>query len=37
MNYSIVNPTTQKEEPKTSYVIRVGDDIVGVGAYKPTA
>jgi hypothetical protein len=37
VNYSIVNPTTQKEEPKTSYVIRVGDDIVGVGAYKPTA
>jgi hypothetical protein len=36
VNYSIVNPTTQKEEPKTSYVIRVGDNIVGVGAYKPT-
>ena len=35
VNYSIVNPETQQEEPRTSYVIRVDPIIVCVGAYKP--
>lgn len=34
IDYKWQNPTTKAVEPKTSYVIRVADNIVGVGAYK---
>lgn len=33
VDYSWQNPTTKAVEPKRSYVIRVGDVVVGVGAY----
>lgn len=34
VEYSWYNPCTRKLEPKASYIVRVGDFIVGVGAYK---
>jgi cytochrome c len=34
VDYSWYNPCTRKMEPKASYILRVGDFIVGVGAYK---
>ena len=33
INYKWRNPVTKAIEPKTQYVIRVGDYLVGVGAY----
>jgi hypothetical protein len=33
INYKWRNPVTKVVEPKTQYVIRVGDYLVGVGAY----
>jgi cytochrome c len=35
VDYKWPNPTTKKIEPKTTYVVRVNDYLVGVGAYKP--
>ena len=34
VEYSWYNPCTRRIEPKASYIVRVGDFIVGVGAYK---
>jgi cytochrome c len=34
VDYKWQNPTTKAVEPKTTYVVRVGDYVVGVGAYK---
>ncbi len=34
VEYSWYNPCTRQMEPKASYIARVGDFIVGVGAYK---
>ena len=34
VDYKWTNPTTLKVEPKTAYVERVGDLIVGCGVYK---
>jgi hypothetical protein len=34
VDYSWYNPCTRKLEPKASYILRVGNFIVGVGAYK---
>lgn len=34
VDYKWQNPKTNSVQPKTSYVIRVGDKSVGVGAYK---
>lgn len=34
VEYSWYNPCTRKLEPKASYILRVGNFIVGVGAYK---
>lgn len=34
VDYSWYNPCTHKMEPKASYIVRVGNFIVGVGAYK---
>ena len=34
VEYSWYNPCTRQIEPKASYIVRVGDFIVGVGAYK---
>jgi len=34
VEYSWYNPCTRMLEPKASYIVRVGDFIVGVGAYK---
>ncbi len=34
IEYSWYNPCTRQMEPKASYIVRVGDFIVGVGAYK---
>jgi hypothetical protein len=34
VEYSWYNPCTRSLEPKASYILRVGDFIVGVGAYK---
>ena len=34
VDYSWYNPCTRKLEPKASYIVRVGNFIVGVGAYK---
>jgi signal transduction histidine kinase len=34
VEYSWYNPCSRKLEPKASYILRVGDFIVGVGAYK---
>jgi len=33
--YPHVNPVTHKLEQKVSFVRKVGDDVCGVGAYKP--
>jgi hypothetical protein len=33
VNYKWQNPTTKAVEPKTAYIVRVGDYVVGVGAY----
>jgi len=34
VDYKWQNPTTKAVEPKTTYAVRVGDYIIGVGAYK---
>ncbi len=34
VEYAWYNPCTRKMEPKASYIVRVGNFIVGVGAYK---
>jgi cytochrome c len=34
VDYTWYNPCSRVLEPKASYIIRVGDHIVGVGAYK---
>ena len=34
VDYKIENPLTHKVEEKTSYVVRVGMYVVGVGAYE---
>lgn len=34
VDYKWQNPTSKAVEPKTSYIVRVADHIVGVGAYK---
>jgi signal transduction histidine kinase len=34
VDYKWPNPLTKKIEPKTTYVVRVGGYLVGVGAYK---
>jgi hypothetical protein len=34
VDYQWPNPTTKKVEPKSSYIKKVGDLIVGVGIYK---
>ena len=34
VDYKWPRPTTKKIEPKTTYVVRVGDYRIGVGAYK---
>lgn len=34
VEYAWYNPCTRRMEPKASYILRVGDFIVGVGAYK---
>jgi hypothetical protein len=34
IDYSWYNPCTRQMEPKASYIVRVGNFIVGVGAYK---
>jgi cytochrome c len=33
INYKWQNPTTKAVEPKSAYVVRVGEYLVGVGAY----
>lgn len=37
VDYVWADPLTDLEEPKSSYIIRVGDYVVGVGAYLPVA
>jgi cytochrome c len=34
VDYKWLNPTTKSVEPKATYSVRVGDAILGVGAYK---
>jgi signal transduction histidine kinase len=34
VDYKWQNPQTKAVEPKTSYCVRVGDVVIGVGAYK---
>lgn len=34
VDYKWPNPVTRKIDPKTTYVVRVGEYLVGVGAYK---
>lgn len=34
IEYKWLNPATRTVDPKTSYVIRVGEYLVGVGAYR---
>jgi hypothetical protein len=34
LDYKCQNPVSKAVTPKTSYVVRVGDYVVGVGAYK---
>jgi cytochrome c len=34
VDYKWANPQTKKVEPKSSYMMKVGDVIVGVGIYK---
>lgn len=34
-NYKFIDPLTKKVEPKTYYFERVGDIVVGCGAYQP--
>ena len=34
VDFKWLNPVTKAVEPKTQYIIRVGDYLVGVGAYK---
>jgi cytochrome c len=36
VEYRMTNPRSRKIEDKISYVIKVGNIIVGAGAYKPT-
>jgi hypothetical protein len=35
VEYHMTNPSTKKVELKTSYIRRVDDYVVFVGAYKP--
>lgn len=35
IDYRWLNPQTRAVEAKSSYVVRVGDYLVGVGAYRP--
>ncbi len=35
VNYVYTNPITGADEPKQSYIVRVGGFVVGVGAYTP--
>jgi signal transduction histidine kinase len=35
VEYMHLNPATLKPEPKLSFVQKVGEDVCGVGAYKP--
>lgn len=35
VDYVFTNPVTGVDEPKRSYIVRVGDYVVGVGAYVP--
>ena len=35
VHYRWVNPTSGKTEPKTTFVKKVHDDVLGVGAYSP--
>jgi hypothetical protein len=37
IHYHWFNPVTRKDEPKTSFARKAGDDICGVGAYDPAA
>jgi len=34
VDYRWVNPVSKKIEPKSSYIVKVGDFVVGVGFYK---
>jgi cytochrome c len=34
VEYRWINPTNKKIEPKSSYIVRVGDYVVGVGCYR---
>jgi signal transduction histidine kinase len=33
--YRMVNPTTKKTEPKKTYSVKVGEYVIGSGAYVP--
>lgn len=35
VEYTWLNPMTQQPEPKVSFVQKVGQDVCGVGAYRP--
>ena len=34
VDYKFKSPATNQEHDKSSYIVRVGDFLVGVGAYK---
>ena len=36
ISYKWQNPTTKAIDPKTMYIVRVGEYLVGVGAYAPS-
>jgi cytochrome c len=35
IEYRMTNPVTKKVEPKKTYAVKVGDYVLGVGAYNP--
>jgi hypothetical protein len=35
VRYMLINPTSGKLEPKTTFAQKVGDDVCGVGVYTP--
>jgi hypothetical protein len=35
IHYRMINPLSGKFEPKVLFVMKVGDDVCGVGAYNP--